>query len=679
MNIKILFAAFAGVLNLGLIIFISLRNRHHTVYRTFILISFCLLMWNLRVVITNLIGVHDTSTIYFQFVERLFFPAVSACLYLLPAVALHFALSFLQIDSKNSKHLLKGSYSLAVLLIVLYISGILPTKIYGYLLELFMLPLFAIALFLIGRAYFRSHRPLERARINLLFIGGVTGVVGAFAEDILTASHINASGVGNIANAAYSLLVAASLFRHRLFDVNLTLRRLAGFLVSFIVLIVIVYVLSEVFAISTFVPYGYLFVVVAIVLIFGNRITSVVEQKLLKKLRSSAEIIAQINSALEAAKNSAMVMRISDDILKNRLNVSEVSFYLYDEHVQSHRLAWFTRTGTSKMWELPGSSYLIRWFKQRKTTEPFIFDEVQHSLKFGSPDKLAALNVYETTREMENIGYEVCIPLMLEKTLQGLIFTGAKSNGRAFSDSDVRFMKLLAHTCTLWLQRYKMLDRMRHLEQLAALGEMAAYVAHEVKNPLAIIRSSAQLISSKAQDDELSQLILDECDDLNRVVTTLLDFTKTSHPHPQKVDLKRNVRACVNEILSNPRFKNIEISIDSQGDMSDVICDPRHLKQILMNLLLNATEATKGKGRIAISMDRGNDCARLRIKDNGPGISYEDQSKVFELFYSTKPGGTGLGLPITRKLLELNNAHMKMSSSPNEGCEIIVELPYWKE
>ncbi len=104
MDIKTLSAVFAGVLNLGLIIFISLRNRHHTVYKTFILISFCLLIWNLRVVHTNLIGVHDTSTIYFQFVERLFFPAVSACLYLLPAVALHFVMSFLQIKSKNMQN-----------------------------------------------------------------------------------------------------------------------------------------------------------------------------------------------------------------------------------------------------------------------------------------------------------------------------------------------------------------------------------------------------------------------------------------------------------------------------------------------------------------------------------------------------------------------------------------------
>lgn len=679
-NIKILSAACAAVINLGLIIFISLRNRHHTVYKTFILISFCLLMWNLRVVIANLVDMDTVSTVYYHLINRIFFPAVAACLYMLPVFALHFAISFLGIKSKAMHFFLRICYFVAFLLIGLYISNILPSKMYGYLLETFMLPLFIISLFLIGRAHSQSQRPLERARINLLFIGGVTGVAGAFAEDVLTASGIHAFGIGNVANVFYSLLVAVCLFRHRLFDVKLTLRRLTGFIVSLLVLIVLAYVLSEIFNISALVPYGYLFIVVTVVLIFGNRMMSYIERTLSKQLKFSAESVVEINSALEIAKNTDEVFNISHDILKNNLALSDVSFYLYNEYTQTYSLVWPTSSGTSNRWHIPVLSHLVMWFKKKQTAEPFIYDEVQHFLKFGSPVRLAAFNVYGAIEEMERMGYEVCVPMILEETLEGMIFTGSKTNGRAFSDSDVRFMKLLAHTSTLWLQRYKMLDRLRHLEQIAALGEMAAYVAHEVKNPLAIIRSSAQLMSSKVQDDTLSNVILDECDTLNRVVTTLLDFTKSFHPHSQKVNLEKKIHEYVDEILSNPRFKNVEITMSSQKNLPEITFDLDHLRQIIMNLLLNATEAMKGKGKIVMRMeDNKPNGVRLSIQDNGPGIMYKDQTKIFELFYSTKPAGTGLGLPITRKLLELNNARMKINSKPHQGCEVIIEIPYWQE
>lgn len=678
MNIKILFAAFAVALNLGLIIFVSFRNRRHTVYKTFILMSFCLLMWNLRVVVSSLIETKNISTIYFNIINQIYYPLVTACLYLLPVLALHFTISFIEIRSGKMKYFIRICYILAVLLSLIYIMNIFSSRTYDYMLEFFVLPLFIISLIFIGRAYFRSTRPLEQGRLGLLFIGGTVGVTGAFAEDIFSALGINTFGIGNVATAFYSSLVAISIFRHRLFDVNLTIRRLTGFFLTLLILILISYLLSEVFKLSILAPYVYLFIVVAIILVFGNRIMLYVENILFKKSKSSSQAITEINSILETAKNTNDIFEISSKILKNNLNISEIAFCLYDSNLQIYRLTWPAGLRNTKIPELSDSNYLIKWFKYKP--KPLILDEAKHLFKFGNLEMVTESNFNEMLAEFETLGYEAYIPMMFEDNLEGLIFTGAKNNGRAFNNADIHSLELIANTCTLWLQRFRMLEKIRHLEQLATLGEMSAYIAHEVKNPLAIIRSSAQLINSNTQDSKFTNLIIDECDKLNRVVNKLLYFSKTSTPLSEKVNVKKEVTACVKEISNNPSFKNIEMPIFHPRNILIIKFDIDQFKQVITNLLLNATEAMKGAGKIEISISEdGKGRVTLRIKDNGPGINFEDQTKIFDPFYSTKPGGTGLGLPITKKLLALNNSNMRIISKPGKGCEVIINLPYWKE
>ena len=154
-------------------------------------------------------------------------------------------------------------------------------------------------------------------------------------------------------------------------------------------------------------------------------------------------------------------------------------------------MTWPAGLRNTKIPELSDSNYLIKWFKYKP--KPLILDEAKHLFKFGNLEMVTESNFNEMLAEFETLGYEAYIPMMFEDNLEGLIFTGAKNNGRAFNNADIHSLELIANTCTLWLQRFRMLEKIRHLEQLAALGEMSAYIAHEVKNPLAIIRSSAQL------------------------------------------------------------------------------------------------------------------------------------------------------------------------------------------
>ncbi len=679
MNIEIFFAALAATLNLGLIIFVSIRNRFHSVYKTFILISFCLLLWNLRVIISNLLGPHHSGTVYFSIINKIFFPAVTMGLYLLPVAALHFTVSFLEIKSKSVKNLVRLCYILVVLLSLIYVFNILSPRLLGYLLWLFILPLFCLSLFLIGRAFFYSTSPLERARLCLLLTGGIVGVVGAIVKDILRTLGISEYGVGYAANAFYSSCVAISLFRYRLFYVNLKLRRLAGFLLTLILFTAVSLFLSRIFKLTYVAPYGYILIAVLVILLFGNRVMLYIENILFSKLMIPDQTLTEINSILEKATNVNDLFKLSADILKKYFEISDASFFSYDKTLQKYQLVWSVQP-TDSMTPLLNLTFLHRWFSDKNTAEPFIYDEGKHMLKFGNPEETSTAYLAETLTEIKSLGYATCFPMWLEGKLKGLVFMGFKDNNQVFTDTDVRSLKLFAHTCALWLQRFKMLEEIRHLEQLAILGETAAYIAHEIKNPLAIIRSSTQLMKSEDRNGKCTNFILSECDRLDRVVNQLLDFAKTSNTSPSKVTIKKEITEYVEEFSSSQDFGNIDVSVTCKGEIPHVKFDLGHLKQIMVNLMLNAAEAMNGKGNINILISTNSkEYVRVRIRDNGPGIKYEDQRRIFAPFYSTKSGGSGLGLPITRKLLELNNSNIEIISEPTKGCEIIIDMPIWED
>jgi signal transduction histidine kinase len=317
----------------------------------------------------------------------------------------------------------------------------------------------------------------------------------------------------------------------------------------------------------------------------------------------------------------------------------------------------------------------MKWLATQETAEPLIYDELRHKLSFGGYDRKQNTELTTILADIENAGYEVYLPLLSGVRLEGMMLLSGKENRRAFTDSDVRFMKLLAHNCTAWLQRMRMLGKIAQLEALAGLGEMAAYLAHEVKNPLTIIRSSTQLMKSGQHAQENTDMIIQECDRLSRVVTKMLDFSKTPTPNPQRIDLENAINQWVSEIVHTRQSDDLEIVVEAEPEIKQVVFDPDHLRQVFTNLFLNAIEAIEGQGKITITLTKNENRIQLAIRDTGPGIRPEQQPKVFGLFYSTKQAGTGLGLPITRRLLEANKGTMEIESKAGEGCTVKIRLP----
>jgi signal transduction histidine kinase len=207
-------------------------------------------------------------------------------------------------------------------------------------------------------------------------------------------------------------------------------------------------------------------------------------------------------------------------------------------------------------------------------------------------------------------------------------------------------------------------------ERLATLGQMAAQVAHEVKNPLSSIKSIAQVMREedalKDYDRDLG-LIISEIDRLNRTVSQLLAFSRPSHADSQPVALEDLVSACISMAAGEAGERGVDVKVES-AEVTLTGSVGGALREALSNLVINAVQATERGGQVRIEASVRNDQAAgfrvsnesrliLTVTDTGPGISVQEQQRIFEPFYSTKSRGTGLGLAIVqRRIVEMGGS-----------------------
>jgi two-component system, NtrC family, sensor histidine kinase HydH len=230
------------------------------------------------------------------------------------------------------------------------------------------------------------------------------------------------------------------------------------------------------------------------------------------------------------------------------------------------------------------------------------------------------------------------------------------------------------------LQQRLLEDQLQHAERLAALGQMVASVSHEIKNPLGIIRSTAELLLQKSSSDDaqskLSSIIFEESGRLNDIVTEFLDFARPQEPHFQDFLLENIIQRNITFLESELEKKGITISNTGLSDKSFPIeADPDQLYRAFLNILINAIQSIKDGGKLSIEVKEEKLFYRIEIADTGIGVIPEHLSKVFNPFFTTKERGSGLGLAIVRKIIEAHEGKVWIESREGIGTRVIVELP----
>ncbi len=222
-------------------------------------------------------------------------------------------------------------------------------------------------------------------------------------------------------------------------------------------------------------------------------------------------------------------------------------------------------------------------------------------------------------------------------------------------------------------------ERLIRADRLAAMGELTAGVAHEVRNPLGIIRASVQLLEDSGCDQarilESTAVIKQEIDRLDRVIKALLDFGRPSRPTFVETEVNEVLEDVI--LFTNRFAKQADVTIETQFEPGapKVMADPDQLKQVFLNLVTNAVQAMSDMGgTIVLKSWSDGDYVRVSVADDGPGISPEDLSKIFDPFFTKRAEGTGLGLTIVHRIIDAHDGHIEVESSRN-GTTFTLSLP----
>ena len=220
-------------------------------------------------------------------------------------------------------------------------------------------------------------------------------------------------------------------------------------------------------------------------------------------------------------------------------------------------------------------------------------------------------------------------------------------------------------------------------KRLAALGKLSAGIAHEIRNPLSSIRGLAQFVSNSfSKNDERREdlnTIIQEVDRLNNLVIQVLDYARVKKLNITSFPLNNFINDIIELFKREVTNKQIKFDIDLSPDISMIQADKDQIRQILMNIIINAIQAIPKEGEIKIKAEkvfiRGNSAIKLLVEDNGIGIAAHDLNQIFDPFFSTKDQGSGLGLSIVYKLVEGHQGEIKVESKEGKGTKFIIVLP----
>jgi hypothetical protein len=224
---------------------------------------------------------------------------------------------------------------------------------------------------------------------------------------------------------------------------------------------------------------------------------------------------------------------------------------------------------------------------------------------------------------------------------------------------------------------------MERVDRLASVGEMAAGLAHEIKNPLAGISGAISVLSDDyPEGDQRREIMLqiqNQIGRLDKTVNDLLYFGRPGSPEFAFADINDLLKQTLLFVAQHPESKNINRIDEMTRDLPAVWIDLKQIQQVILNIALNAVQAMVEGGMLTVVTDQilidGRAWVRIRIADSGPGITPEVRAKIFTPFFTTKTQGTGLGLPICRQLMENNGGSLTVESELGKGTEFSLLLP----
>jgi len=307
-------------------------------------------------------------------------------------------------------------------------------------------------------------------------------------------------------------------------------------------------------------------------------------------------------------------------------------------------------------------------------------------------DDREAETAHDIAVTMRALQASVCLGLRGESGhLYGFVALRDDRLRDAFSREEVQLLAGLATQVAVTVENSQLYQQMKEKDRLATLGEMAAGLAHEIRNPLGSIKASAQYLSDtsehpeeREEPGEFLDIIVDEVDRLNRVVSSFLDYARPAHTDPEPIYVNSAVQLTLQFLRPECDSADVSLHVTMDPDLPKIRIDIEHIRQVLINLVQNAMQAMASGGDIFVetrTQDRfriGGGARRwvqISVRDTGPGIAPGLLANLFVPFVTTKQQGTGLGLAISQRIVSEAGGRIDVRSREGFGTTFVVLLP----
>jgi two-component system, NtrC family, sensor histidine kinase HydH len=616
---------------------------------------------------------------------------------LLPQFAIHLFQNVIPLEIRSTRTRLSRFAAVAgVPVLALSVSpyherafalGAVYTYVFGLL---------AAALITLARRGQRSSSRAVRDRVRFLVIVGAAATTFSLA-DFLSYLGVHLPPIGAVLSIVFLFVLAESVTRPRLADIY----EMAGRLVVFTAL---AFCLAAIFYLFVMVIGGfdtmYLNAVLAAIvfLVLFEPLQSEVDRRIHQFLfrerydleTSVADLRKRLAHVLEIDEMVATLM----DGLEHSRRITTAALYLRDQDGDGFDLAGSIGAAVPKRVEALGARPLL----DKLDADGSVALEELAREKTDAPVLAAAagLGVLQSA--------VVLVVRGDEDGHVGLLFLADDRVNDAFTPEEVSLLETVAAQIGVVVANCRIYSRMKERDRLAALGSMAAGLAHEVKNPLGAIKGAAQLLEEDREwthDDgarEFVGIILEEVNRLDRVVGSFLDYARPHAGNPIPLDLNAAVRRTVQILSSQITDDGIDVQLDLSERPPRAQIDPEKFRQVMMNLMQNAIQAMDGRGKVTVSTSvrrsaRGRvppqeastpslrrslseevELVEVSVRDTGPGISPKVLRNLFVPFFTTKTQGTGLGLAISQSIVQNAGGTIEVHSQPGAGTTFTIVL-----
>jgi len=689
MSIQSLSALLAAIVTFVIGWSVVLRDRRRRPYVTFAVLCFNLGFWYLA---TFFHATLKASAIFW--VSLIFAVAI-------PTSAERFFRAFLAEDPRHPEPIRRP----VVIGTWIFYEGLLYAGLFHPLhqMKLFTVPLYGFVfaslyrciylIYVRQRAVATRSRP-DATRLTYLLYGGAATVTLA-ATDFLPRTGLAFPTIGNVLTIIYMYFISQTLFHLRLLDIKELLGKMVT-LSALVLMLTVIYGLLLVWVGSDRPGVFFFNTIVAsfVILIIFEQLRTWVEDRINRWMfREKYEFSRRLNLLRVELTNIIEAVTLCTRILsqlEESERVTHASIYLADPSGATYKLAG--HLGPAPVDQIEGAARLD-FLDRLKDAGYLTLEYLERELVAQTADaqEEAATATRNLIAVMEEMRSGVCIPLTLENQILGLLNLRDDRLREAYATDELDHLRKVAAQAAITLRNSKVYEQMKERDRLAALGQMAAGLAHEIRNPLGAIKGAAQLLRSAepataeaaTESGEYTEIIVEEVNRLDRVLSQFLGYARPDRGERQELQVNDVVLKTLQLLASQAGA--IKIVPELAADLPPVRGDPEQLRQVLLNLGINAFQAMEGQAggalrvvtRLRRSWKRGEltPFVEIAFHDTGKGIPESSLTDIFIPFFTTKQGGTGLGLPICQRIVENHRGAIEVRSQPEAGSVFTVLLP----